>query len=48
MKLRFKLLAGVMLAALSAGSVSAKTLVYCSEGSPERIRSGTLYIRHDL
>lgn len=35
MKFRFKLLTGVMLAALTAGSVSAKTLVYCSEGSPD-------------
>ncbi|MEZ5911026.1 MAG: ABC transporter substrate-binding protein [Paracoccaceae bacterium] len=30
-----KLASGVMLAALCAGAASAKTLVYCSEGSPE-------------
>lgn len=35
MRTHLKLLTGVMLAALSAGSVSAKTLVYCSEGSPD-------------
>jgi len=35
MKKTLKLATGLMLGALFAGSVSAKTLVYCSEGSPE-------------
>ncbi|MDZ4093538.1 MAG: ABC transporter substrate-binding protein [Paracoccaceae bacterium] len=35
MSLKRTLAAGVMLAALGATGVSAKTLVYCSEGSPE-------------
>lgn len=35
MKKTWKLATGLMLAALCAGNVSAKTLVYCSEGSPE-------------
>ena len=35
MKMKNALATGVMLAALCAGAASAKTLVYCSEGSPE-------------
>ena len=35
MNLRYQLATGLVLAALAAGSASAKTLVYCSEGSPE-------------
>jgi dipeptide transport system substrate-binding protein len=35
MKNTLKLATGLMLGAVFAGSVSAKTLVYCSEGSPE-------------
>ncbi|MFQ5623836.1 MAG: ABC transporter substrate-binding protein [Paracoccaceae bacterium] len=35
MQLPRKLAAGVLLVALSTGVASAKTLVYCSEGSPE-------------
>ena len=35
MNLRYQLATGLVLAALSAGAASAKTLVYCSEGSPE-------------
>ena len=35
MKLTSKLAAGLVFAALSATTVSASTLVYCSEGSPE-------------
>ena len=36
MNLRYQLATGLVLAALSVGTASAKTLVYCSEGSPER------------
>jgi dipeptide transport system substrate-binding protein len=35
MNLRYQLATGLVLAALAAGSAGAKTLVYCSEGSPE-------------
>jgi dipeptide transport system substrate-binding protein len=35
MNLRYQLATGLVLAALSVGAASAKTLVYCSEGSPE-------------
>jgi dipeptide transport system substrate-binding protein len=35
MNLRYQLATGLVLAALGVGSASAKTLVYCSEGSPE-------------
>ena len=35
MKTRHSVMGGLLLAVLCAGGVSAKTLVYCSEGSPE-------------
>jgi dipeptide transport system substrate-binding protein len=35
MNLKYQLATGLVLAALAAGSAGAKTLVYCSEGSPE-------------
>ncbi len=35
MNLKYQLATGLVLAALSAGAAGAKTLVYCSEGSPE-------------
>ncbi len=35
MNLKYQLATGLVLAALSVGAASAKTLVYCSEGSPE-------------
>lgn len=35
MNLRYQLATGLVLAALMGGAASAKTLVYCSEGSPE-------------
>ncbi len=35
MKLGYQLATGLVLAALMGGAASAKTLVYCSEGSPE-------------
>jgi len=35
MQITKKIVAGLLLAALSTGAASAKTLVYCSEGSPE-------------
>ena len=42
--------AGIALAALLAGAsaVSAKTLVYCSEGSPENFYAGDQHDRHQL
>jgi len=35
MRITKKIVAGLLMAALSTGAASAKTLVYCSEGSPE-------------
>ncbi len=35
MNLKYQLATGLVLAALSAGAAASKTLVYCSEGSPE-------------
>ena len=49
MSLKRMLAAGVMLAALMAQPAhSAKTLVYCSEGSPEGLRPGAVHRRHHL